>query len=235
MTPLLAGKKVFAFDWDGTVLDSMPIKRRTFSELLAETLRPVLTASPSSLSDELLERYRALSGAPRREIVETILRERGLASTAIDFERFSSRLSEINRRELAQAPIFPDAIELMQRLTRMAHAVYISSSVPQAELSALVGARLPAELATRLSGVFGSEGAFAKGPEHVRRILQETGANRQQLLFFGDDLADARLCREAHVDCVLVDRPGDLADVIGACRMSDFYPVIRQLDGVLPS
>jgi phosphoglycolate phosphatase-like HAD superfamily hydrolase len=152
---------------------------------------------------------------------------------AVDFDRFSSRLSEVNRRELASAALFADGLALLGQLTTTARGVYISSSVPQAELSVLVRARLPGELARRLAGVFGSDGAFTKGPPHVARMLSETGASPAQFLFFGDDPADARLCRLAGVDCVLVDRRGQLAGVeTGAPTVPDFGALGRESNEV---
>jgi phosphoglycolate phosphatase-like HAD superfamily hydrolase len=233
MAGWLAGKKTFAFDWDGTLFDSMPVKWRTFSETLAPYLAPLLRTSSPELVTELQARYQALSGAPRREIVETISSERGLAPDAVDFDHFSSRLSEVNRRELARAELFADGLALLERLTTEGRSVYISSSVPQAELSALVQARLPAALARRLRGVFGTDGAFTKGPPHVARMLRETGVEPAEFLFFGDDPADARLCRLAGVDCVLVDRRGRLAGVeTGAPTVPDFGALSRESNEV---
>lgn len=230
---VLAGKKTFAFDWDGTVLDSMPIKLRTFSDLLAETLRPLLPASSADLPQVLRVRYEALSGKPRREIVTTVLREHGLDLGTVDFEAFTQRLGEINRRELSSAEVFPDALDFLSHITQVARAVYISSSVPQIELNAVVVDRLPAAIVKRLRGVLGSDGSFAKGPAHIERILGDTHCASDEVLFFGDDLADVHLCRQAGIECVLVDRRHRFADVeSGALRVPDFRALTRELTEV---
>jgi phosphoglycolate phosphatase-like HAD superfamily hydrolase len=220
---MLAGKTTFAFDWDGTVLDSMKVKERTFSTSLAQMLDPLVKTPSPDLAGELRARYRALSGAPRRVIVETILSERGIPFEAMDFDSFGRRLGELNRRELATANLFPDAIDFLTRLVDQERAAYISSSVPGEELRPIVASRLPRTLLQRLRGVFGSDGAFTKGPAHVARILRETAVPPRELLCFGDDPADARLCQSAGVDCVLIDRDARLAGVdVAAPRISSF-------------
>ena len=79
MTPL-KGKRILIFDWDGTLFDSMPIKRRTFSEVVAQYLQPqcasITVATVCSL-------YVDHGGKPRREIFQEVARHYGVSLSAV--------------------------------------------------------------------------------------------------------------------------------------------------------
>ncbi len=205
---VLDGKRVLVFDWDGTLLDSMPIKLRTFSETLAELAVAHVELPTAALSERVAALYRRLSGFSRRRIFEAVLEDLQIGSDAVSFAQFDAALRARNQHELLRTSLFPDAETFLTRLVSTSHALYVSSSVPRAELEFLFSRIVPPSLHQRFAGVFGSDGAFSKGVGHLSRIMEETRATQRDVLVFGDDGADAELSEQAGVACVLIDRHG---------------------------
>lgn len=200
-------KKVFVFDWDGTILDSMSMKSRNFEQ----AFRSVITVgSKSKLIDDVAGHYLRLSGRPRKYIFVQILNLLNLDEEQASFERFNLEFEALNKRDLIHAEVFEDAFELLKELAGHNRKIFISSSVPQRELVDLVDAILPDYIRHGISSVLGSEDGFAKGIGHLQWIMKETGASCDQLLVIGDDIADHELSLEAGVDCILVDRTGTM-------------------------
>lgn len=211
-------KRALVFDWDGTLFDSMEAKVKSFGEILSDTLSPL---NPDATPEAMQAVYRANSGRPRRAIFSTAAKTSGVALDEAVCKRMSERLTDKNRRRLADAALFPDARAFLERLCVGDQRIFISSSVPQDELLGLVASACPEHIKVRLSGVFGSEPGFSKGPQHIDRILDEVGCSRSEALVFGDDIADGELAAAAGVDCILLRRSPIAADELPSISSFD--------------
>jgi len=202
-------KKVIVFDWDGTLFDSMAGKVKSFSAVVSmyfsEMGRPIH-------SDFVADIYVRNSGKPRAEIFLEVAKEANLQLELCDIEEMSRRLFLLNRTILGEEKLFPDALRLLNALAHTDLVLYLSSSVPQAELDYFVSNALPENLRLRFSGVFGSSESLTKGPEHIARISMHSGNSLDKILVIGDDEADFTLSKQAGVDCILVDRDGRFFD-----------------------
>lgn len=203
----LYDKKIFVFDWDGTILDSMYMKSKNFDFAFRSLVEVEPTSNPI---EGIVEHYLRLSGRPRKHIFIEILKLLELGTGEVSFEDFNATFEALNKRTLIHAEAFADALELLRELIRLKHGIFISSSVPQKELIELVKAILPVSIRDGISSILGSEDGFSKGVGHLGWIMKETGATRDRLLVIGDDLADFELSLEAGVDCILVDRTGTM-------------------------
>ncbi|HYG89076.1 MAG TPA: HAD family hydrolase [Azospirillum sp.] len=200
-------RQVLVFDWDGTLFDSMALKTQSFAEVLSEDLaKRCGPAAPSR--ERVAALYRALSGRPRAEIFDGVAATAGVTLGAADKAALSDRLFVRNRVLLPSSSLFPDAERLLERLQGTAYRLFMSSSVPQAELEHFFTAKLPEAWRQRFDGVFGSAPGFGKGPGHIEAIRRQTGVALANILVFGDDEADHALSTQAGVDCVLIDREG---------------------------
>lgn len=216
----LHSKRVFVFDWDGTILDSMQMKAQNFVQafkmVIPESLRPSLT------SNSVAEHYLRLSGRPRKQIFYGILNLLNLEPDKISYDCFNEKFEMLNRQNLIYTSMFIDATDLLMTLIESGRQIFISSSVPPNELTDLVDKILPVTIRHNITSVLGSLDGFAKGAGHLQWIIKETGATRDQILVVGDDIADYELSSEAGVDCVLVDRKSALRE----CKfntVSDLY------------
>lgn len=217
----LKSKKVFVFDWDGTVLDSMPMKSQNFVQAFKSVIPEIVK---QHLTNKVAELYLRLSGHPRKYIYFEILNLLNLEITQISYDQFNAAFEVLNKRNLIHANLFPDATELLRALIDGNCPIFISSSVPQNELVDLVDAILPNLIRQNVSAVLGSIDGFSKGKNHLQWIMNETGATNAQLLVIGDDVADYELSFAAGVDSILVDRQGTLRESkINA--VSDLYQI----------
>lgn len=202
---LLQCKEVFVFDWDGTILNSMEIKSRNFSQAFCSTL---LCRQEQELRDKVASHYLRLSGHHRKRIFLQIITDMGNETKPGSYEHFNDAFEELNRASLIHARIFPDALNLLEALIKRGNRIFISSSVPPQELADLVEATLPESFRTGIAEILGSSDDHTKGLGHIETVMHKTGATQDKLLVLGDDPADHELSGEAGVDCILVDRLG---------------------------
>ncbi len=212
----LENKDVFVFDWDGTILDSMQIKFATFSETLSE--RAASYSKDRNLQNKIKTMYQNLSGLPRKEIFKRILKELNIQYNLIDYNEFNNCLVKKNKKRLEAAEIFFDAKELIKNLIKAKKTIFISSSVPQDELSFFTNKKLGADLKNGISACFGSSSGFHKGEEHLDFIQKNMNCNKRQMIFIGDDLMDYKLSVRAGVDFILIDRNS-------TCNYQNIYSV----------
>ena len=201
--PMLSSREVFVLDWDGTLFDSMAIKFQSFARVAAEYLAEAGAATTTELAAEI---YRANSGKPRREIFSIVGKARGIDLSESDFSIMSDRLTALNFRLLADAPVFADAMALLSHLVLYGRTPCVSSSVPQNELDHFVSRKIPRELRAHFGGVFGSAAGFSKGCAHLKRIMADNDVATERILAIGDDEADYELSTAAGVDCIIVNR-----------------------------
>lgn len=150
--------------------------------------------------------YRKYSGKPRAEIFLEVAKSVQLKLGQLEMDEMSKKLFLHNQTVLAAASIFSDAHRLLSLLAEREVRLYISSSVPQAELDYFVSLVLPQDLRSRFSGVFGSREGFSKGREHIAHISACSGFHPDKIFVVGDDEADFVLSKDAGVACILVDR-----------------------------
>lgn len=197
-------KQVYIFDWDGTLFDSMTIKTENFCEVLAKQLQ----GRSNATVDGIRKIFKTASGIPRYEIFRRIGSHYGVSLTQHESDTMSDALTQLNTTRLAHAKLFPDAAPFLQAIADANRTLYISSSVPEKELRAIVSDTLPSPLLRAFSGIFGSAPNFTKGKAHIGQILTETGVHADTCIVFGDDEADVELSRQAGVDCVRLERSG---------------------------
>lgn len=213
-------KRAFVFDWDGTIFDSMTAKHRSFSAVVSEYFEEL--GNPVD-PDFVAAIYREHSGKPRAEIFLEAAKAAVLTLDQSDVDEMSKRLFLLNQSALAEANIFPDAYRFLSVLADRGVGLFISSSVPQAELDYFVRLALPENLRLRFSGVFGSREGCSKGREHMALISACAGVPLDMVIVVGDDEADYILSQAAGVSCVLVDRDGRWFD-------RRFPNVVKNLD-----
>jgi phosphoglycolate phosphatase-like HAD superfamily hydrolase len=200
---IVKNKKVFIFDWDGTIFDSMKIKSQNFISAFCMIFPG---EEKGDLPRVVEDAYQRLSGYPRNYIFIEIMEGLGKKQDAHLFDKFNSAFERLNMSTLVHAKIFPDAQEFLEMLVDRNYKIYISSSVPPDELSRLVEGTLPEQIKRGITSVFGSKDGFSIGKEHIQEIVSKTGAKQDDLLVLGDDIADHELSIGAGVDCILVNR-----------------------------
>jgi phosphoglycolate phosphatase len=189
-------KWIVLFDWDGTLIDSLPTKVRNAGKLFEQEFG----LSP----EDVALAYRRVSGIPRKQLFASICADNGLPPLDDEaYQQLSQRFTEMNLASLtdpvAKNIVAPETFETLSALKAAGYPLYVSSSADPHEIRQ--GAS-----ALGLNGFFteimGSVPGFGKGKQHVAHVLQSQAARASQLVFVGDEPADITLGRLAGVRTV---------------------------------
>jgi phosphoglycolate phosphatase-like HAD superfamily hydrolase len=224
----LKNKKIFVFDWDGTLFDSMSMKINNFAEALVK-ITNIGSKNPDDLSDRVKILYKEFSGLPRKKVCENVIEKLGSKANSFDYNGFNEEFTRLNKLNLVHANIFNDSYDLLNYLVLKNKILFISSSVPQEELDYFTGKILENCLKGKISGILGSEPDFSKGTDHIKFILRKTGYPISEIVFIGDDIFDYDLSRQAGVDFILINRKNPVISDKNICQVA----TLTELEGLL--
>lgn len=185
--------KAFLFDWDGTLIDSLPIKianaGRLFAERFGVNERDVRAA------------YSRHSGVPRRELFDQIAEhciDRSL--TGPEFDELSAQFTQMNRERVgAEASLRAGSVDTLSSLREQGRLIFISTATAQEEIDSLAEFFGVREHCTE---VLGSRPGFTKGPVHAGHVTSRYGIPNTDMAGVGDDKQDMRLFREAGITSI---------------------------------
>ena len=225
----LKNKKIFVFDWDGTLFDSMSIKVDNFVEALVKSINND-AKSIADLPTRVRILYKKFSGLPRRTIYENIIKKLGLYISLFDYNDFNKEFTRLNKIHLLSADIFNDADYFLSCLAKKNKIIFISSSVPQEELNYFTNKILSGCLIKKIFGILGSELNFSKGADHTKFILKKTGYLTEEIVFIGDDLFDYNLSRQSCVDFILINRENHMISDKNICQIGSLIELEELLN-----
>jgi phosphoglycolate phosphatase-like HAD superfamily hydrolase len=208
-------KKAIIFDWDGTLLNSMPYKRSNFI-LLMERF--------GINQEQALSYHLECSGIPRKELFTQALKK--IVNKEIsdkEYDLLSDEYTQLNIREAKHASIFSDALAVIPELHKRKYQLFISSSSAPNELKTVVASL---KFDHYFSEVMGSEHLSNKGPEHMKHICRKYQLEKNETLFIGDDEKDSYLASMVPMDCFRVDREKKLAI---DTRLDNMYDLLKIL------
>jgi phosphoglycolate phosphatase-like HAD superfamily hydrolase len=187
---------IILFDWDGTLIDSLPTKVRNAGRLFQQEL--------GIAPEDVTLAYRSVSGIPRKQLFASICADNGLAPLDDEaYQRLSQRFTEMNLASLtgpgAKGVVAQETFDTLRLLKASGYPMYVSSSADPHEIR--MGASVLG-LDGFFTEIMGSLPGFGKGAQHVAHVLQSQRARRDQLIFVGDEPADVRLGRQAGVRTV---------------------------------
>ncbi len=192
---VLQSAKALVFDFDGTLVDSNPIKWSAFEQLFSDF--------PSQL-DKIMRYCREGNHTPRwvkfRTIYETILR---LPYTPGAEASLMKRYEEATTRQIIAAPEIPGATRFLKRAAAHYQTALLSST-PHKILSVILRER-------GWKDYFGTvQGAPVHKSTWLKTFFQECRLRKGQLVFFGDAREDLEAAKEA--DCPFIQMGSDLPD-----------------------
>lgn len=182
--------KAFLLDWDGTLIDSLPIKIANAEELFNNEL--------AFAKADVRVSYTKHSGVPRRTLFDRIAFDcRGRNLTDAEFGPLSEAFTDLNTSRIAsQGKLKPRTMSALISLKRSGRLLFVSTSAAPEEIMLLsehFGIRSLCE------GVFGSRPGFSKGSEHADHVRKICGLSVEELAGIGDDIEDIRLFNQAKI------------------------------------
>ena len=202
---LIRDKSIFIFDWDGTILDSMPIKIKNFGKVFQDKYGINYI--------EAENHYKKYSGLPRYKIFEELLKIYSIKYNKNDLDSISNNLSKLNKKFLLKAFLFEDSYYLLKHLIKINKNICISSSVPQLELNYFFRNKLPKNIQKKVKFVLGSNTNFSKGPDHINFLQEKFNYNKKDFVMIGDDEADIKLAKLADIDSIYINRNLEINNV----------------------
>lgn len=198
---LLAGRRLFIFDLDGTLADTSPVHAAAFSEALAPHGIDVDYATIAGLStDAAMRRLLADAGLP--------IDDAGVAALVIA-KRTAARAGLAGVREIAGASAFVDLAGATHRLalcTSAAHAT-VQGTLATLGLSGRFDPVVTADDVTRAK----------PAPDPFLAVLDRAGIDAADALVFEDSDAGLAAARAAGIDAIRIgDGWADWADLAAA-------------------
>ena len=189
--------KVVVFDFDGTLVDSAPIKTEAFAELY----RPY----GDEIAEEVRRRHLAAEGVSR--FVKFREWHTELLGRDVDDEvagRLSAEFDRLVEARIVRAPEIAGAHGALAALTGKL-PLYIASATPEASLRRIVEER-------GMSGFFvGVHGIPTSKFDVLERVAATHRCDRSQVLMVGDAESDRQAAEQAGTSFVGVV-PADRAD-----------------------
>lgn len=187
--------RAIGFDWDGTLVDSVLIKARAFTDALSK-----VDSRFERHEEDLIAFYIENRGRPRHE-------QFSLVMDKYTYRRISNGLlDQLNRYFLqiyipVKAPLFPETLGTLQVLNNAGYKLFLSSGMPADDLM-LVYSQYT-ELHGLFTHVLGRSAEFRKGIEHFSLVSRQLGIPLSQMIFVGDAKEDIDAAIEAGVYPVL--------------------------------
>lgn len=179
IAPLPAPRAVL-FDLDGTLIDTM--------QLFADVAADVMVNHHGLDRVTARAAYLSTSGIPFFQQLEVI---------APTDPRNAKAASEFERRKLvAVADVVPNesTLETLSALRALGISIAVCSNNFQEQVDDFV-----AQCPVKLDLALGFGNGLAKGPTQFDHAARTFGCRRDDLLFVGDSVADARLARESNI------------------------------------
>lgn len=206
--------KALLLDWDGTLIDSLPLKIQNAGRLFAEDYGVEAAAVEAA--------YRRHSGIPRRALFDQIARDcMGRPLDEADFPGLSRRFSEGNVALVRESgSLRPGTLEALAALRSAGCLLFVSTSAMQDEMEPLALHFGVADFCTEL---LGSRPGFSKGPEHAAHVQTTYALTPAQVASVGDDVNDIVLAQKAGIACFGITGTVDRAtlEAAGAARVVD--------------
>jgi phosphoglycolate phosphatase-like HAD superfamily hydrolase len=169
------------FDFDGTLIDSMPFLEKNAVKLLNK----YYTFS----KEEARIKYRETTGLPFVQQMEIIAPKNKInKSTVEEFERMKLDL-------IYEQQPFNDALDVLRKLKEQKYLLGISSGT----IETIITTYLENVNFGLVNDIMGYRPGFEKGKDHFNYILSKYSLKPEQILFIGDSLHDAKRARNNNI------------------------------------
>ena len=168
--------KCVVFDFDGTLVKSNEIKRRTFYEVTKNLVD----------ADILLDKILSYpDSGDRYDIFDTLIIELKLVREVfVSASKLSDSYTKICEYEISRAPEINGAVKTLKKLRSLGISVFISSATPEVTLQKIISMRGWGNI---VDNVLGSPDSKL---DHLQRILTENKYSISEVIYVGDSEID---------------------------------------------
>ena len=168
--------KCVVFDFDGTLVKSNEIKRRTFYEVTKNLVD----------ADILLDKILSYpDSGDRYDIFDTLIIELKLdREVFVSASKLSDSYTKICEYEISRAPEIKGAVKTIKELRSLGVKIFISSATPEITLQKIIDMRGWKDMINMALGSPDSK------LDHLQRILTENKYSISEVIYVGDSEID---------------------------------------------
>ncbi len=175
----MADVEALFFDFDGVLVDSVPIKLSAYQEIF----KPF----GHSAVEEITKYHIENGGIDRYRKIEFILKKFSLSLSLIN--SLADQFSDLVKQKVILSPAIPEMIDLATELSKRI-PIFIVSGTPEDELQEIVEKRNWAQYFKEIKG------SPSTKPEITSYLLKKYGLNSYKCIFIGDANTDFQTARE---------------------------------------
>jgi phosphoglycolate phosphatase-like HAD superfamily hydrolase len=180
--------KIIIFDFDGVIVDSMPLKNQTFKGLFTEHTHHTDAIADYLLENQAASRYEKFSHICK-EILDVPFTQRNGDELS---RKFSGR---VVKRIIESGPV-KGALRFFKGHKNI--GMYVISATPPEELEHIVNHM---DLKGYFRGAYGTTTRKGKG-RNIERIIRTEGIERGDVLYVGDTPEDMEIARGLGVNFI---------------------------------
>lgn len=186
---LLKEKKLYIFDFDGVLADSVEIKTEAFFEMYV--------CHGEEVASRVVSHHRKNGGMPRNEKFRFYHQEYlGIELLESELEAMSSEFSSLVNRRVIESNEIPGAENFLKATCKQDNICCINSATPQEDMRMIIGER---GWSRYFSEILGSP--CTKGG-NISNLMNMFGARKKDCLFFGDSHTDLDAAKKASIDFI---------------------------------
>ena len=184
-----SNKKLFIFDFDGVLVDSIKIKTDAFAELYSHL--------PKREISEIKAYHIKNGGMSRYEKIKFFEKKiNGTDISELELKKISNLFSNITVNKVISAPEITGAIDFIDLCLSKGKICAVNSATPEFEIRRIVESR---GWVKKFCIVLGSPNSKE---ENIDTILNLTNIAKKESIFFGDADSDLKAAKQKDIDFV---------------------------------
>ncbi len=210
--------KYIIFDFDGTIVDSMP-----FLENNAVSL---LTKYRSFSKEVARQRYRETTGLP-------FIQQMDIISPNIDNSQIVEKFEKMKLKRIYEQQLFADSNEVLRKLKQRGYKLGISSGT----IESIITKYLETNGLDMADDILGWRPGFEKGKDHFDFVTKKYKYLNANIAFIGDSLNDAKRAKTNSIFFIgrsgmfqLEDFQHIIHNIIVVSSLTEILPFFPYLD-----
>ena len=192
-------KKYFVFDLDDTLVDGR--------QFCGETIARVITYfEPKADFYQIVKMHEELHGLAIPDLYERITKQLGIYEKLADkMDEMLAMDKKIQAEDISQLKIFDGVLDILEFLKSHDKQIIMCTNRTESLLRLAMEYNDIEKYFTKIVSCL-DMGHKKPDPKCLLDIIEETGADKSDFIYFGDSLVDAELSRNAGIEHIVFDQ-----------------------------
>lgn len=196
---MTSNKKYFAFDLDDTLVDGR--------EFCGQTIARVITSfDPNVDFYQVVKMHEELHGLAITDLYDQILNQLGLrAKLANKLDEMLAMDKKIQTEDIGQLKIFDGVIDILEFLKSHNKEIIMCTNRMESLLRLAMKHNDIEKYFTKVVSCI-DKGHKKPDPKCLLDIIEESGADKSEFIYFGDSLVDSEFAKNAGIEHIIFDQ-----------------------------